>query len=181
MIIKAKWPFAVLILAGIVLMFLAGYDIVLNKGYFQHIVAAYLVLIILAILLIVIPALTAPKPKELFEKVEEFKPEEFEEKISHFKCPVCNAHFALEEKKFQQNHLFKITCPACGVIGRISLNPKTVEEKIPKTKSKPLDFKCNNCQEEISIWLEGNKKILDDTKIFSCPNCGAENTLERIQ
>ena len=80
MIIKAKWPFAVLILAGIVLMFLAGYDIVLNKGYFQHIVAAYLVLIILAILLIVIPALTTPKPKELFEKVEEFKPEEVEGK-----------------------------------------------------------------------------------------------------
>jgi predicted RNA-binding Zn-ribbon protein involved in translation (DUF1610 family) len=177
---KMKWPFIALIIAGIILMFLAGYDIVLNKGYFQHIVAAYLILIILAILLIVITAITTPKPKELFEKVEEFKEGAEEEGVSHFKCPKCNAHFALQELKFQQNNLFKMTCPSCGIVGKISLNPQILEEKLPKTKSRGLNFKCTNCEEEMVIWLEGNKKILDDTKILICPNCGADNSVIRL-
>ncbi len=176
-VVRTRWPFVLLILAGIAVLLVSFVDMVLQKGWFQHVIVSYIILIILAVVLIVLTkVIEAP---EIFKELEEFEKLPGG-RINHFKCPQCGSFFAIQEAQHEQKHTLKITCPSCGVTGAIPLKPQTNKEKIPSKKSKPLRFKCDKCNEEIMVWAEGGD-IVTDVKITVCPYCGEQNTLRKIK
>jgi len=109
--------------------------------------------------------------------------EEFEKtlrgKLYHFKCPSCNGIFAIKKSRHNNKKSFRMTCPDCGTVGFVSPTPKCVEEEIPEKKSVNVNLKCGNCGEGVTIWAEG-ADLYQDVRVYSCPYCGVEKTLNKV-
>ena len=72
-----------------------------------------------------------------------------------------------------------MTCPDCGIIGKISSSPPVIVEEIPEQKSENIKFKCKSCGERVSIWAEGTD-LVQDIQIYSCPYCGEKQFMKNI-
>jgi len=173
--IRGYGPFFIFILIGFWLTIALLFDVIYNKQWTLIILFFYIFLIISVIFLLIFRT----KKEEVF--INPF--EEFEKSLTgmlfHFKCPICNGFFAIKKSKGNNKKNIKMTCPDCGKIGVITPNPDSVEEEIPQKKSVNVNFRCSRCGEGLIIWAEGTD-LCNDIKVFSCPFCGKNNTMNRF-
>jgi predicted RNA-binding Zn-ribbon protein involved in translation (DUF1610 family) len=173
-----KWSegpgaFNLMILLGFWLLFFSIFAVIFNKDWVLPILALFGLLFILTIIVI----LKSKKPS-VDETIEEFE-KTLEGGLYHFKCPNCNGIFAIKKSKHNNKKYFKMTCPDCGKVATVSPLATCVEEEIPEKKSVNVNFKCTNCGEGVTIWAEG-ADLYQDVRVFSCPYCGMEKTLDKV-
>lgn len=173
--IRSPGIFILLMLLGFWVLFFSIWGVIFDKGWTSLILASYALLIILAVVFIVLKLI---KPGVREKTVEEFE-KTLMGRLYHFKCTSCNGIFAIKKSRHDNKKLVKMTCPDCGEIGVISATPKYIEEEIPEKKSVNVHFKCNSCGEGITIWAEGTE-LYPDVRVYSCPYCGEEKTMNRI-
>ncbi|MFO7677317.1 MAG: hypothetical protein R6V50_02910 [Thermoplasmatota archaeon] len=158
----------IFIILSIVVFLISFYDILYEKGWTIVVFALYAVFFIIALsLLFILPAI-----KENDTGISKTKSlKKLERELNNYKCPECKAIFSIKKTQSNTNKPFTITCPTCGIIGKITPSPGIVIDTIPDKKSDSIVFTCHNCKERFSIWIEG-KDITKDFKVYSCPYCG---------
>ena len=170
---KGPGAFNLMMLLGFWLLFFSIFGVIFNKEWVLPILALFGLLFILTIIVI----LKSKKPS-VDEATEEFE-KTLEGGLYHFKCPNCNGIFAIKKSKHNNKKYFKMTCPDCGKVATVSPLATCVEEEIPEKKSVNVNFKCTNCGEGVTIWAEG-ADLYQDVRVFSCPYCGVEKTLDKV-
>jgi predicted RNA-binding Zn-ribbon protein involved in translation (DUF1610 family) len=173
--IKTRWPFIILIILSILVVFLSIVDIIFDKSWTNFILISYAILIIFFFIMIFL------RSQETY--IVKTTVEEFEKTLTgglyHFKCPSCNGIFAIKKSKSNNKKPVKMTCPDCGIIGTIPSSPASVEDEIPEKKSIGVNFRCSNCGEGVTIWAEGTE-LYSDVDVYSCPFCGKQKTMNRL-
>lgn len=141
-------------------------DFIFEREILQRILILYIIFIILLIFLIFLQKSkkfeAVLQSRRIFEKL-------LEDKLLYFKCPKCNEVFTIKKSRENENKPFIITCPSCGVIGRIPSESKSIGNK----------FTCKNCGEQVLIWAE-NTKSPHKVEVFTCPYCGEKQSMKNI-
>ena len=166
-----------LLLIGLILLVFSIYDVLNDFGLFFITIPAYIVIVILIIFLMFRRLRTKIVPIEI-DAVEEFE-KTLEGGLYHFKCPTCNGFFAIKKSKGNNKKYVKMTCPDCGAIGVIPPKPARIEDYIPEKKSLKANFKCNICNEKLTIWAEGTE-LYKKLQIYTCPYCGKIESMKKI-
>lgn len=173
--VRSQAPFILLVLLGFFTLFFSVWGVIFNKDWIIPVAALYIIWIFLALILIFsIPT----KPIVGEDTIEEFE-KTLKGRLYHFKCPNCNGIFAIKKSKHNNKKPFKMTCPDCGEVAVVSPTPRCIEEEIPEKKSVNVNFKCTNCGEAVTIWAEG-AELYPYVRVYSCPYCGMEKTMNRI-
>ena len=162
-------------ITAIILLFVAIWDFLTDQQFILPILALYAILFILTIIFLFLRITIQPQANnavKLFEK-------SLKGSLHHFKCPNCNAIFAIKKSKINNKKPFILHCPTCDTRGFISLKPTVIIEKIPQEKSPRTKYQCARCGERITIWSEGSI-LQPKTKILSCPYCGSPKPLSQI-
>ncbi len=175
--LKKSWLIILFIVLGLCLFIFSFYDIVFNLGLIVISLLSYGVLIFLLIFLIYKRSKTKIVPIDM-DVVEEFE-KTLEGGLYHFKCPTCNGFFAVKKLKGDNKQYVKMTCPDCGTIGVIPPNPASIEDVIPEKKSIKAKFKCDICNEGLTIWAEGTD-LYKKLHVYSCPYCGEIETMKKV-
>ncbi len=171
----SKAPYMLLVLLAFWILVFSIFDVVFDKGWQVVLILSYILIIILFFVLIL---LRANQKLNTYLSIEEFE-KTLKGGLYHFKCPKCSGIFAIKKTKRNDKKPVKMTCPDCGEIGFIPVNPLCVEEEIPEKKSLKANFRCNACGEGVTIWAEGTE-LYDHTTVLSCPFCGVKEPLQRF-
>lgn len=175
--LKKSWLLIIFIVIGLCLLIFSFYDIVYNMGLIIVAIPAYAVLILLMIYLIFRKSKTKIVPIEM-DVVEEFE-KTLKGGLYHFKCPTCRGFFAIKKSRGDNKKYVKMTCPDCGAVGVISPKPASIEDVIPEKKSIKANFKCEICNEGLTIWAEGTD-LYKKLHVYSCPYCGEVETMIKV-
>jgi predicted RNA-binding Zn-ribbon protein involved in translation (DUF1610 family) len=146
-------------------------------GLIVVLIPAFIVVVFLFLFLIFRKSRTKIVPVEM-DIVEEFE-KTLEGGLYHFKCPTCNGYFAIKKSKGDNKQYVKMTCPDCGAIGVIPPNPATIEEVVPEKKSIKANFKCEVCNEALTVWAEGTD-LYKKLQVYTCPYCGKIETMKKV-
>ncbi|KYK30638.1 MAG: hypothetical protein AYK22_03395 [Thermoplasmatales archaeon SG8-52-3] len=165
------------LILGFFLIIFSFYDIVYDLGLIVISIVAYFLLIFFYIYLNLRESKTKTVPVDI-DIVEEFE-KTLKGGLYHFKCQTCDGFFAIKKSKGDNKQYVKMTCPDCGSIGVIPPNPSTIEDFIPEKKSIKANFKCEICNERLTIWAEGTE-LYKKLHIFSCPYCGKIETMKKV-
>jgi len=165
-----KIPILLIIISFWIMIF-SIYDILFNKEWTVIIFICYIIIILMLILFIFIKMKYPDLAVYEFEKT-------LQGGLYHYKCPMCDGYFAIKKSKSNDDKPFKMTCPDCGKTGMINVKKIVIDEEIPEEKSNSLNYECNNCGEQITIWAEGTE-IIDEITLYSCPYCGILKPLEK--
>ena len=175
--IKLFWLIILFILIGFVLLIFSVYDVLNNLGLIFISIPGYIVIIVIFLFLIFRRLRTKIVPVEI-DVVEEFE-KTLEGGLYHYKCPTCNGFFAIKKSRGDNKKYVKMTCPDCGAIGVIPPNPASVEDFIPEKKSIKANFKCEMCNERLTIWAEGTD-LYKKLQVYTCPYCGKIESMKKI-
>lgn len=175
--LKNSWLIIVIIIIGFCLLVFSVYDVIFNLGLIVVSIAAYLVIIFFFLFLIYKRSKTKIVPVEM-DVVEEFE-KTLKGGLYHFKCPTCNGFFAVKKSRGDNKQYVKMTCPDCGAVGVIPPNPASIEEVIPEKKSLKANFKCEICNEGLTIWAEGTD-LYKKLHVYTCPYCGKFETMKKV-
>jgi len=175
--LKKSWILIIFIILGLCVLIFSFCDIVFGMGLIIVAIPAYAVLILLMLILIFRRKQARIVPVDL-DVVEEFE-KTLEGGLYHFKCPTCKGFFAVKKSRGDNKKYVKMTCPDCGAVGVIPPKPVSIEDFIPEKKSIKANFKCEICNEGLTIWAEGTD-LYKKLHIFSCPYCGEVETMRKI-
>jgi len=175
--LKNLWFLILFIILGFCLLIFSFFDIVYNLGLIVVSIPAFVVLILILIILIYKRFKTKIVPVEM-DVVEEFE-KTLEGGLYHFKCPTCAGFFAVKKSRGDNKKHVKMTCPDCGTVGVITPKPNVIEDFIPEKKSIKANFKCEECNEKLTIWAEGTD-LYKKMHIYSCPYCGKVETMRKV-
>ena len=175
--LKDSWLLILFIILGFLLLILSFYDIVFNLGLIFVSIPAFVVIIFLMMFLMLRRSKTKILPVEM-DAVEEFE-KTLEGGLYHFKCPTCSGFFAIKKSRGDNKKYVKMTCPDCGTVGVIPPKPTLVEDFIPEKKSIKADFRCEVCNEGLTIWAEGTE-LYKKMHVYSCPYCGKVETMKKV-
>lgn len=176
-VLKDSWLLFIFIVLGLCVLIFSFFDILLNMGLILVAIPAYAVLILLMIITVYRRSKTIIEPVEM-DAVEEFE-KTLEGGLYHFKCPTCEGFFAIKKSKGDNKKYVKMTCPDCGAVGVIPPKPACIEEIIPEKKSIKAKFKCEICNEGLTIWAEGTD-LYKKLSVYSCPYCGESETMKKV-
>lgn len=165
------------IIFGFFLLIFSVVDIIFNLGLFFISIPSMIVIVLLFLYLIRKRLKTKIVPVEM-DVVEEFE-KTLEGGLYHFKCPTCNGFFAVKKSRGDNKKYVKMTCPDCGAIGVIPPNPTTIMDIIPEKKSIKANFKCEICNERLTIWAEGTD-LYKKLQVYTCPYCGKIDSMKKI-
>lgn len=170
-----SWLYLLIILLGLIIIVLSVWDVIFDQGRIIFMAGLYAIIVFIFAFFVI--------SKFRRSSLEKTTIEEFEKtlrgKLYHFKCPSCNGIFAIKKSRHNNKKSFRMTCPDCGTVGFVSPTPKCVEEEIPEKKSVNVNLKCGNCGEGVTIWAEG-ADLYQDVRVYSCPYCGVEKTLNKV-
>ena len=172
--IRSNGPFVILILLNFWLLVFTIWDIIFDKGWKIVIISSYALLITLIFILIYF---RSTKLKVIEDSIQEFE-KTLEGGLYHFRCPSCKGFFAVKKSKGNNNKPLKMTCPDCGLVASIPVKPLLEEDEIPEKKSIGVTFKCESCNEGITIWAEGSE-LYQNMHVYCCPFCGKEGTMNK--
>ncbi len=142
------------------------FDFIFEREILQRILILYIIFITFLIVLIFLQ--TSKKFKDVLKSRRVFE-KLIEDKLHYFKCPKCNEIFTIKKSKENENKPFIITCPCCGIVGRIPAESRSVGNK----------FTCKICGEQVVIWAE-NIKSPHNVEVFTCPYCGEKQSMKNF-
>jgi hypothetical protein len=151
------------------------FDVIFDKDWFYIIVGLYILVIVSIIIFLMF---NLKSQKQNVDTIKEFE-KTLKGGLYHFKCPTCSGIFAVKKTKGNDKKPVKMTCPDCGTIGTIPIQPVCIEEEIPEKKSLKANFKCTKCGEGLTVWAEGTE-LYDRVMVFSCPFCVEFKTMKKI-
>jgi transcription elongation factor Elf1 len=160
--------FIILTIVSIIVFIISFYDILYEKGLMIGIFAIYIILLIVSIVVLVLQK-TPEEP--YYHTLNNIEIKKTQENIHHFKCPECKEIFAIKKTTSNTTKPFTLTCPSCGIIGRISPSADIVIDIIPEKNSDEIVFTCHDCKKQFSVWTK-TTDITDTFKVYSCPYCG---------
>jgi predicted RNA-binding Zn-ribbon protein involved in translation (DUF1610 family) len=165
------------IFIGFLFVILSVFDVLYDIGLIFVSIPALIVVIFIFMYLIFKRSRTKIVPVEM-DVVEEFE-KTLEGGLYHFKCPTCNGYFAIKKSKGDNKKYVKMTCPDCGAMGVIPPKPATIEEIVPEKKSIKANFRCEICNEALTIWAEGTD-LYKKLKVYTCPYCGKIESMKKF-
>lgn len=162
-----KLLYVLLLIVSIVVFIISIYDILYEQGLLLGVFSIYTVLLVVSIVFLIIQK----TPDETsYCTLNNTAMKKTQEKIHHFKCPECKEIFAIK-KPTDTTKPFTLTCPSCGIIGRITPSPDIIIDIIPEKNSDEIQFTCHDCKQQFSIYTK-TTDINDTFKVYSCPYCG---------
>lgn len=170
-----SWLYVLMILFGSIIFVLSIWDVIFDQGRVVLMVGLYAAVVAIFAIFIILKSRKSSLERNAIKEFEKT----LSGKLYHFKCPSCGGIFAIKKSTHNNKKSFKMTCPDCGTVGLVSATPRYVEEEIPEKKSVNVNLKCGNCGEGVTIWAEGTD-LYQDVRVYSCPYCGVEKTLNKI-
>jgi len=162
-------------LFGFWILFFSIWGVIFDGDWSILVITLYVILLFFSI---IITVLKSNKKAQNINAIEEFE-KRLKGSLYHFKCPNCKGVFAVKESTYNTKKSVKITCPDCGRAGIIPSVPISIEGEIPEEKSVNVNFKCNYCEECMTIWAEGSE-LFNNICVYSCPFCGQEKPMKHI-
>ena len=141
-------------------------DFIFEREILQRILILYIIFTIFLIVLILLQ--TSKKFEDVLQSRRIFE-KLLQDKLYYFKCPKCNEVFTINKSRENDNKPFIITCPSCGMIGKIP----------SESKSRGNKFICKNCGEQIVIWAEKTNSP-QNIEVLTCPYCGEKQSMKNI-
>jgi predicted RNA-binding Zn-ribbon protein involved in translation (DUF1610 family) len=175
--IKESWKLFIFIILGLLLLIFSFVDVLYNMGLIVVSLPAFILVLFIFIFLIYRRLKTKIVPVEM-DVIEEFE-KTLEGGLYHFKCPTCSGFFAIKKSKGDNKQYVKMTCPDCGAIGVIPPTPASIEDVIPEKKSIKANFKCDICNEGLTIWAEGTD-LYKKLRVYTCPYCGEIESMKKV-
>ncbi|MEF8879410.1 MAG: hypothetical protein V5A64_03350 [Candidatus Thermoplasmatota archaeon] len=173
---KTKFPWITIAFLAVVITIFSFINILYGKNWGDILLAAYFLLFILGFTIFFV---ASSKILSKSSSIEEFE-KTLKGGLYHFKCPHCNGVFAIKKSTGENKNALKMNCPDCGKTGIIpGYQTMVVEEEIPEKKSPGVNFRCNRCNERLTIWAEG-ANIHPDLKVFNCPFCGEQEAMGKV-